>query len=125
MAARQPWATTIYTCQNGTVLRFRGNHYDDRVRAYQAPASACNACPVKAQCTNSQKGQIFTRSFDEPCLDRVRGYHETAAYEKAMRKRSVWVEPLFGEAKQWHGLRQFRLRGLPNTTTTAIPVKLA
>ena len=31
-----------------------------------------------------------------------------------MRKRAVWVEPLFGEAKQWHGLRQFRLRGLEN-----------
>jgi Transposase DDE domain len=24
----------------------------------------------------------------------------------------VWVEPLFGEAKDWHGLRRFRLRGL-------------
>lgn len=24
----------------------------------------------------------------------------------------VWPEPLFAEAKQWHGLRQFRLRGL-------------
>jgi hypothetical protein len=42
----------------------------------------------------------------------VRGYHETEAYKKAMRKRKVWIEPLFGEAKQWHGLRQFRLRGL-------------
>jgi transposase len=52
------------------------------------------------------------RSFDEPYLERARGYHETPAYRKAMRKRSVWVEPLFGEAKQWHGLRRFRLRGL-------------
>jgi len=42
----------------------------------------------------------------------VRGYHETAAYAKAMRKRKVWVEPLFAEAKEWHGLRRFRLRGL-------------
>jgi hypothetical protein len=23
-----------------------------------------------------------------------------------------WVEPFFGEAKDWHGLRRFRLRGL-------------
>jgi hypothetical protein len=112
----------VYTCQNGTVLRFRGNHYDARARAYQAPASACNACPLKAQCTDSQQGRIFTRSFDEPYLDRVRGYHETAAYEKAMRKRSVWVEPLFGEAKQWHGLRQFRLRGLPKVNMVGLLV---
>ncbi|MCQ3972038.1 MAG: hypothetical protein DPW09_01185 [Anaerolineae bacterium] len=29
-----------------------------------------------------------------------------------MRKRQVWVEPLFGEAKSFHGLRRFRLRRL-------------
>ena len=31
-----------------------------------------------------------------------------------MRKRQVWVEPLFAEAKGWHGLRRFRLRRLDN-----------
>ena len=112
----------VYTCQNGTVLRLRGNNYVTRTRAYQAPASACHACPLKARCTDSKQGRIFTRSFDEPYLDRVRGYHETAAYEKAMRKRSVWVEPLFGEAKQWHGLRQFRLRGLPKVNIVGLLV---
>ncbi len=29
-----------------------------------------------------------------------------------MRKRSVWVEPLFAEGKDWHGMRRFRLRRL-------------
>ena len=43
-------------------------------------------------------------------LDRVRGYHETEAYKKAYRKRTVWVEPLFAEGKDWHGMRRFRLR---------------
>ena len=36
-----------------------------------------------------------------------------------MRKRAVWVEPLFGEAKPWHNLRQFRLRGLENVNIEA------
>jgi transposase len=112
----------IYTCPNGTALRFRGNHYTARARAYQAPASACNACPIKARCTDSRQGRSFTRSFDEAYLDRVRGYHETAAYRQAMRKRSVWVEPLFGEAKEWHGLRQFRLRGLPKVNLVGLLV---
>ena len=26
----------------------------------------------------------------------------------------MWVEPLFAEAKEWHGLRRLRLRGLMN-----------
>jgi hypothetical protein len=42
----------------------------------------------------------------------VRGYHETKDYKKAYRKRTVWVEPLFAEGKDWHGMRRFRLRRL-------------
>ena len=57
-------------------------------------------------------GRILTRSFDESSLDRVRTYHATQAYQKAMRKRGVWVEPLFAEGKDWHGMRRFRLRRL-------------
>src|SRR5260370_17318579 len=29
-----------------------------------------------------------------------------------MGKRKVWIEPLFAEGKQWHGMRRFRLRQL-------------
>lgn len=36
-----------------------------------------------------------------------------------MRKREVWVEPLCAEAKEWHGLHRFRLRGLQNVTSQA------
>ncbi len=79
---------------------------------YQADAASCNACPIKAKCTLSDRGRILHRSFDEEYLDRVRGYHKTEAYRKAMRKRQVWVEPLFGEGKQWHGLGRFRLKRL-------------
>ena len=69
--------------------------------------------PVRAACTDSRLGRSLTRSFFAAYLDRVRGHHATAAYKKAMRKRGVWIEPLFGEAKQWHHLRQFRLRRCP------------
>ena len=49
----------------------------------------------------------------------MRAYHATEAYAKAMRKRKVWVEPLFAEAKDWHGLRRFRLRGLEKVNIQA------
>jgi hypothetical protein len=39
-----------------------------------------------------------------------------------MRKRGVWVEPLFAEAKQWHGLRRFRLRRLGNVNIEGLLV---
>ena len=61
---------------------------------------------------DQHRGRIVHRSFYADYLDRGRGYQATGAYKKAMRKRKVWVEPLFAEAKEWHGLRRLRLRGL-------------
>ena len=103
-----------YRCPRGQPLRRYTAKYTEEVVVYRAAAETCNACPVKAQCTASDRGRTVQRSFHEAYLERVQAYHETAAYRKAMRKRQVWVEPLFGEAKLWHGLRQFRLRGLDN-----------
>jgi transposase len=101
-----------YVCPRGQALPRKTAVYRTRTIRYRAAAAACNACPLKARCTTGARGRIVTRSFDEAYLDRVRAYRQTPAYQKAMRKRSVWVEPLFGEAKDWHGLRRFRLRGL-------------
>jgi N-acetylmuramoyl-L-alanine amidase-like protein/DDE family transposase len=56
-------------------------------------------------------GSLHT-TLSEDALERVRSYRDTESYRKALRKRAVWVEPLFGEAKEWHGARRFRLRGL-------------
>jgi Transposase DDE domain len=43
----------------------------------------------------------------------------TEPYAKAMRKRQIWVEPLFAEAKAWHGRRRFRRRGLAKVNIQA------
>jgi len=109
-----------YTCPGGATLRFWKPSYTKGVNLYQAEAATCNACPLKAKCTESDEGRIVTRSFDEPYLDRVRSYHQTEPYKKALRKRQVWVEPLFGEAKAWHGLVRFRLRLLEKVNCEAL-----
>jgi len=111
-----------YRCPENRPLWRRTAKYEDEVVIYRADAATCNACPVKAACTASPHGRQVRRSFYAEYLDRVRAYHRTETYKKAMRKRAVWVEPLFGEAKQWHGLRQFRLRGLPKVNTEALLV---
>jgi len=115
-------AQDVYRCPRGTVLRLRGNNYVTGVRIYQAPTESCQACPIRSQCTDSREGRKLNRPFDEEYRERVREDHRTEAHAKAMRKRAVWVEPLFGEAKQWHGLRQFRLRGLENVNMQALLV---
>jgi transposase len=113
-------AADEYRCPQGEPLHRRTAKYSEDVVVYQAAAATCNACSLKAQCTASDHGRLVRRSFHADYLERVRAYHETAAYAKAMRKRKVWPEPLFAEAKQWHGLRRFRLRGLPNVNSEGL-----
>ncbi len=100
----------VYLCPTGKELRLDRPHSTARSLRYRARAKECNHCPLKAQCTTSKQGRTHCRSVEEEYLDRVRGYHETEDYKKAYRKRSVWVEPLFAEGKDWHGMRRFRLR---------------
>ena len=117
---RYDTAADVYHCPGGAVLRFLSQSEATHRRIYQAPAAACAACALRSQCTTSPRGRRISRSLDEAYLDRVRSYHTTEAYQKAMRKRQVWVEPLFAEAKDWHGLRRFRLRGLERVNGEAL-----
>jgi hypothetical protein len=111
-----------YRCPEGHPLSRFTAKYTEGVTVYRADAATCNACPVKAACTTSEHGRTLHRSFQAEYLERVQAYHERPGYLKAMRKRSVRVEPLFGEARQWHGLWQFRLRGLDNVNMEALLV---
>ncbi len=102
----------VYLCPAGKELRFDRPHSTERQLRYRARAKDCNHCPLKAKCTTSKQGRTLCRSVYEDYLDRVRAYHGSEPYKKAYRKRSVWVEPLFAEGKDWHGMRRFRLRRL-------------
>jgi transposase len=112
----------VYRCPQGEVLRLRWTDQRGEQWLYRARASACNGCPVKEQCTTSEQGRLIRRSFHAEYLERVQGYQGTAAFKQAMRKRSIWVEGLFAEAKGWHGLQRFRLRGLVNVNIQALLV---
>jgi hypothetical protein len=100
----------LYTCPADEILRRQGRDRRGGYVRYAVRTGACKGCPLKSKCTNSPKGRWISRGLEEEYLDRVRAYRETEAYRKALRKRAVWVEPLFGEAKEWHGSRRFRLR---------------
>ncbi len=112
----------LYTCPQGKELTYYYTRHAINVRVYRADANTCDQCPLKSQCTTSSQGRLIHRNLREHYSERVRAYHQTAAYEKAMGKRKVWVEPLFAEAKQWHGMRRFRLRQLWRVNCEALVV---
>ncbi len=110
----------IYVCPNEAELHLFPSGCTEQYLQYRAKASVCNACPLKAQCTTSNTGRRLSRPAAEEYFERVRNYHTTEPYKKAMRKRSVWVEPLFAEGKEWHGMRRFRLRQLWRVNSEAL-----
>ena len=112
----------LYRCPQGEPLRLYTHSYTEKLTRYRADPEASNACPLKPQCTPGDTGRVVRRSFYEEILERVRAYRGTFPYEKALRKRGVWVEPLFGEAKEWHGMRRFRLRRLERVNSEALMI---
>jgi Transposase DDE domain len=121
-AFRYDPARDLFWCPQGHPLRRERANPKRECYGYRGDPAVCDAGPVRAACTPGPYGRQVHRSFHADYLDRVRAYHTTTAYQKALRKRGVWVEPLFGEAKQWHNLRQFRLRGLPKVNTEGLLV---
>ena len=111
-----------YRCPQGQVLRPAYRMEGTQEVQYRADAAICNICPVKAECTESPRGRHVHRSFFADSVERVKGYQQTFAYQKALRKRQVWVEPLFGEGKQWHGMGRFRLRRLWRVNSEALMI---
>ena len=110
----------LYVCPQGETLRYLSTWKAQRARRYKAKAKTCGACALRPECTTNKEGRTILRHFDEGYLDRVRGYRGTHPYQKALRKRKVWVEPLFAEAKDRHGMRRFRLRGLEKVNAEAL-----
>jgi hypothetical protein len=110
----------LYVCPADEHLHRHARTSGDRATRYRAKPEACKGCELKKRCTDSEKGRTIYRRPDEDYYERVRAYRGSFPYEKALRKRRVWVEPLFAEAKDWHGMRRFRLRRLEKVNMEAL-----
>jgi transposase len=110
----------LYRCPAGETLLPRTKSSARRLTVYKTEAGTCGRCEMRTRCTDNKTGRQVLRYFDERYVDRVRSYRGTFPYEKALRKRRVWVEPLFAEAKDRHGLRRFRLRRLEKVNAEAL-----
>jgi transposase len=110
----------VYRCPAGETLTPKTFRTARNQLIYKTEPGTCDSCSMRPRCTENKTGRQVLRHRDERYVDRVKSYRGTFAYEKALRKRRVWVEPLFGEAKDWHGLRRFRLRRLKKVNVEAL-----
>ena len=110
----------LYQCPAGEILRPKTFRAARNQVLYKTEPGTCDSCSMKARCTDNKTGRQVLRHLEEHYVDRVKNYRGSFAYEKALRKRRVWVEPLFGEAKDWHAMRRFRLRRLEKVNIEAL-----
>ncbi|MCS6456987.1 transposase, partial [Burkholderia thailandensis] len=76
-------------------------------------AQICGRCPVRSQCTNSAIAvKVVTRHVWERAKERVDARRLTEWGQRIYARRKQTVERSFADAKQLHGHRYARMRGL-------------
>jgi hypothetical protein len=84
----------LYQCPAGEILMPKTFRAARNQILYKTEPGTCNSCSMRARCTDNKTGRQVLRHRDERYVDRVKRYRGTFAYEKALRKRRVWVETL-------------------------------
>jgi hypothetical protein len=64
-----------WECPAGHQLVQLKTNQDRRVTLYRAPASACNACPLKLNCTDSDAGRVLEMRLDTWIESELRRFH--------------------------------------------------
>ena len=107
-------------------MRALGDAQDIRSRGkvvtYRARGSVCATCSLKEQCTTNKNGRSIRSGPKDEYIDLPQSYMQTEPYQKAIRKRKVWIEPLFAEGKLWHRMCRFRTRKLEKVNTEALMI---
>lgn len=107
----------VYTCPAGQkLLRRRYNPSKKQYEYGQASRGQCKSCPLKQGCTPKRGSRIIQRLLYQEDVDQGRYLAKTNEYREQMRKRKHILESLFGEAKEFHGLRRARFRRLDRVT---------
>ncbi|MDE2289092.1 MAG: IS1182 family transposase [Burkholderiales bacterium] len=101
-----------YVCPQGQALRYSTTN---RVgyREYKSNPEWCKRCEARAQCTSSASAiKVVVRHVWERAKERVDARRLTEWGKRIYARRKETVERSFADAKQLHGHRYARMRGL-------------
>jgi len=90
-------------------------------RLYKSDKRICSNCPVLEQCTRSRNHQkVITRHVWEDSKEWIRKNRLSPSGKYLYRLRYQTIERSFADAKELHGLRYCRFRGLANINEQAL-----
>ena len=102
----------IYICPNGQLLSYRTTNREG-YRQYHSDPEQCRNCPLRHKCTQSANAiKVVTRHVWEPSRERIDQHRLNRVGKRIYKRRKETVERSFADAKQLHGHRYARMRGL-------------
>jgi len=115
----------IYLCSGSQKLRYRTTNREG-FKEYVSEAKLCSVCKLLADCMKSKSCvRVITRHVWEEHREKVRANTLTSEGKYLRRKRHETVERSFADAKELHGLRYARFRGLSKVTEQCLMTALA
>jgi transposase len=101
-----------YTCPQGQVLRYSTTNRAG-YQEFRSDPARCGGCAVRGQCTASANHvKVLIRHVWERAKERVNARRLTDWGKAIYKRRKETVERSFADAKQLHGHRYARMRGL-------------
>lgn len=106
--------SNCYRCPQGQSLLYTTTNRDG-YHEYKSDPALCRNCPLLKQCTRSKnQTKVLTRHVFEEAKDAANQTRLSAWGKKIYQRRKETVERSFADAKQHHGHRYARFRGLQN-----------
>jgi transposase len=101
-----------YICPNNSILKYSTTNRDG-YREYKSNPSDCKVCPYLNNCTQSKNHtKVVTRHVWESYIEQVEDIRHTIGTKELYDKRKETIERVFADAKELHGMRYAKHRGL-------------
>lgn len=101
-----------YRCPGGQLLTYRTTNREG-YREYRSNPAVCRTCSLLGQCTrNANAVKTVTRHVWEEYKEKIDSHRRTKEGKAIYKRRKETVERSFADAKQLHGHRYMRMRGL-------------
>lgn len=103
----------LYHCPGGSTLSYRTTNREG-YREYKSDPSTCTNCLLLPYCTRSRNHQkTLTRHVWEDSREELRQHRLSEHGKVIYKRRKETIERSFADAKELHGMRYARMRGLP------------
>lgn len=108
-----------YICPENQALKYVRTDREG-YRLYRSNPVKCMDCPLLSQCTQSKQHiKQIQRHIWQPYLDTVEEIRHTDEGRQGYKLRSQTIERRFGDAKEQHGMRWTRHRGIKKVSMEA------